>query len=108
FCVSSRRRHTRSDRDWSSDVCSSDLGDPDEPLPVMFAAVNGKDEQQIFMAMRQHVDAGEGHLAKVLPETFSAKRQREEARDQRQIGRASCREREESSGGGVKFKKKVD
>src|SRR5699024_11390281 len=25
FC-SSRRRHTRSKRDWSSDVCSSDLG----------------------------------------------------------------------------------
>src|SRR5699024_12005585 len=23
---SSRRRHTRSNRDWSSDVCSSDLG----------------------------------------------------------------------------------
>src|SRR5206468_8379216 len=23
----SRRRHTRSDRDWSSDVCSSDLSD---------------------------------------------------------------------------------
>src|SRR5450432_4398859 len=27
FFFSSRRRHTRSDRDWSSDVCSSDLGD---------------------------------------------------------------------------------
>src|SRR3989440_77553 len=25
FSYSSRRRHTRSDRDWSSDVCSSDL-----------------------------------------------------------------------------------
>src|SRR6266576_2575624 len=25
FCFSSRRRHTRSLRDWSSDVCSSDL-----------------------------------------------------------------------------------
>src|SRR5699024_11661196 len=25
FLVSSRRRHTRSKRDWSSDVCSSDL-----------------------------------------------------------------------------------
>src|SRR5699024_11558731 len=25
FCLSSRRRHTRSKRDWSSDVCSSDL-----------------------------------------------------------------------------------
>src|SRR5207249_9315339 len=29
FFFSSRRRHTRSKRDWSSDVCSSDL---DEPL----------------------------------------------------------------------------
>src|SRR5699024_11400430 len=27
FCYSSRRRHTRSKRDWSSDVCSSDLAD---------------------------------------------------------------------------------
>src|SRR2546421_1171290 len=27
FFFSSRRRHTRSDRDWSSDVCSSDLGE---------------------------------------------------------------------------------
>src|SRR5206468_5246442 len=25
FFLSSRRRHTRSNRDWSSDVCSSDL-----------------------------------------------------------------------------------
>src|SRR6266496_5375426 len=30
FFFSSRRRHTRSLRDWSSDVCSSDL----EPGPV--------------------------------------------------------------------------
>src|SRR5206468_9572999 len=33
---SSRRRHTRSDRDWSSDVCSSDLAvalpEPDRAL----------------------------------------------------------------------------
>src|SRR5699024_12007112 len=27
FFFSSRRRHTRSKRDWSSDVCSSDLPD---------------------------------------------------------------------------------
>src|SRR6266536_776551 len=27
FFFSSRRRHTRSTRDWSSDVCSSDLGE---------------------------------------------------------------------------------
>src|SRR3712207_9127220 len=29
FFFSSRRRHTRYWRDWSSDVCSSDLGDRD-------------------------------------------------------------------------------
>src|SRR5207249_6203656 len=29
FFFSSRRRHTRSKRDWSSDVCSSDLFPPD-------------------------------------------------------------------------------
>src|SRR5256886_16769763 len=29
FFFSSRRRHTRFDCDWSSDVCSSDLGRPD-------------------------------------------------------------------------------
>src|SRR2546430_3561719 len=28
FFFSSRRRHTRFDCDWSSDVCSSDLGNP--------------------------------------------------------------------------------
>src|SRR5215469_3681620 len=32
FFFSSRRRHTRSLRDWSSDVCSSDLG----PVPSAF------------------------------------------------------------------------
>src|SRR5207245_7768621 len=30
FCFSSRRRHTRCYRDWSSDVCSSDLGQAEE------------------------------------------------------------------------------
>src|SRR5699024_12411993 len=31
---SSRRRHTRSKRDWSSDVCSSDLWVPGVSLPL--------------------------------------------------------------------------
>src|SRR5690625_3197703 len=35
FFFSSRRRHTRWPRDWSSDVCSSDLG-------VLVALENGK------------------------------------------------------------------
>src|SRR5699024_12170144 len=34
FCFSSRRRHTRSKRDWSSDVCSSDLVSRSGPVFV--------------------------------------------------------------------------
>src|SRR2546421_2600961 len=34
FFFSSRRRHTRSDRDWSSDVCSSDLATPGRVPPA--------------------------------------------------------------------------
>src|SRR5699024_11264878 len=33
FFFSSRRRHTRSKRDWSSDVCSSDLSALVVPMP---------------------------------------------------------------------------
>src|SRR5206468_6883580 len=33
---SSRRRHTRSDRDWSSDVCSSDLLDYGYHAPTVY------------------------------------------------------------------------
>src|SRR5699024_11322249 len=36
FFISSRRRHTRSKRDWSSDVCSSDLP---APMPAVCAAI---------------------------------------------------------------------
>src|SRR3989440_4932351 len=36
FFFSSRRRHTRSDRDWSSDVCSSDLRERRRIRPMSF------------------------------------------------------------------------
>src|SRR5256885_9465832 len=45
FFMSSRRRHTRLQGDWSSDVCSSDLPDPAErprfrevPVPEVLRA----------------------------------------------------------------------
>src|SRR3972149_6589771 len=38
FFFSSRRRHTRFDCDWSSDVCSSDLGDIGRPVPRVHVA----------------------------------------------------------------------
>src|SRR5947209_16901141 len=38
FFFSSRRRHTRYWRDWSSDVCSSDLAEPPSPPTPVEAA----------------------------------------------------------------------
>src|SRR3712207_1773438 len=39
FFFSSRRRHTRYWRDWSSDVCSSDLGEPYILHPLAVARI---------------------------------------------------------------------
>src|SRR5437868_9938723 len=52
FFFSSRRRHTRSKRDWSSDVCSSDL--PDRAHVV---ALEGRAELGNVLGR----EAGEGH-----------------------------------------------
>src|SRR5690606_40105293 len=38
---SSRRRHTRFSRDWSSDVCSSDLGGVDLDLGCLYELADG-------------------------------------------------------------------
>src|SRR2546430_8744903 len=44
FFFSSRRRHTRFDCDWSSDVCSSDLSTALPGIPTQIAK-NGGDNQ---------------------------------------------------------------
>src|SRR5215203_619108 len=42
FFCSSRRRHTRYWRDWSSDVCSSDLAHVSEPDAVLLLSASGE------------------------------------------------------------------
>src|SRR5437867_5261889 len=42
FFFSSRRRHTRSYGDWSSDVCSSDLPRPEKPPHVEEFQISGE------------------------------------------------------------------
>src|SRR3989449_8277301 len=41
FFFSSRRRHTRCSRDWSSDVCSSDLRVPGAQAPAISDSIIG-------------------------------------------------------------------
>src|SRR3712207_9420691 len=88
FFLSSRRRHTRYWRDWSSDVCSSDLSDDpgtgaSQALPEGRGARRAEPER-----------AGRGDLWLHWPEWG------------RQIGRASCRERVQISVVPVSLKKK--
>src|SRR5690606_39825930 len=52
---SSRRRHTRFSRDWSSDVCSSDLGDFAAPVALDIARaawMQALDEPQLAQRFR--------------------------------------------------------
>src|SRR5256886_13442522 len=51
FFFSSRRRHTRFDCDWSSDVCSSDLMDLDLDVDVADDQVLGHVDQGFRLAM---------------------------------------------------------
>src|SRR5690606_40358249 len=90
FCFSSRRRHTRFSRDWSSDVCSSDRFPPGlkrfgvEPDRVIF--IDLKREKDVLWAMEQGLKCST--LSAVVGEL-------------QEIGRASCRERVDISAVGV-------
>src|SRR5947199_4541969 len=89
FFFSSRRRHTRCLRDWSSDVCSSDLDEGEGGRAVLDHRVG----QVVELEGRRVGDgaADDHHVAVVDlaedPEVPFAVGKRAE------IGRASCRER---------------
>src|SRR6266536_5608073 len=59
FFFSSRRRHTRSTRDWSSDVCSSDLEQLTEKYPpgtVVKGHVRNIADFGIFVEIEEGID----------------------------------------------------
>src|SRR5207253_7248992 len=105
---SSRRRHTRWPRDWSSDVCSSDLSmlrflcNPKDG--ISFARIANKPARGLGDALIGKLEA---YAEKQDIDILAAMADAWKIIDDQEIGRASCRERVESEvvTGGVKKKK---
>src|SRR2546429_1173556 len=85
FFFSSRRRHTRCSRDWSSDVCSSDLA-------ILGAAFNPCTEigiKTVFVKTKTSPSPSANIVDLITPIQLTLEIGLAEA----EIGRASCRER---------------
>src|SRR3712207_7146033 len=85
FFFSSRRRHTRYWRDWSSDVCSSDLEER--------GAGKGHDERGGAPGDRVHLPEIAERVGADQEQLVAGVQQRRSGEPGPEIGRASCRER---------------
>src|SRR5690606_39494890 len=98
FFFSRRRRHTRFSRDWSSDVCSSDL----HPMSDTWRGE--------MLRSPELVEAFAGQLRRVLDDlerlVAHVRRDAEPMWHENKIGRASCRERRQSQVGALPAEKK--
>src|SRR5690606_40058944 len=96
---SSRRLHTRFPRDWSSDVCSADLYSLVDvvkhtvPVIPVFLLRYKLETNRYLKECRMPVVLIHGDSVEVIPYSQSLK-----LKSVFKIGRASCRERVESSG----------
>src|SRR3989442_15027821 len=80
FFFSSRRRHTRCGRDWSSDVCSSDL--VASPFDDRLEQRIGGNERKVDGQIPEHF--------LVLHRPLAFPQHRQDAREQRLLGQAGC------------------
>src|SRR5256885_16863361 len=55
FFFSSRRRHTRLQGDWSSDVCSSDLDEAVEPIAAVDDVIAAIDDEGMVIGAHDRV-----------------------------------------------------
>src|SRR5690606_40022124 len=96
---SSRRRHTRFSRDWSSDVCSSDLA---KKFAITVVALPGhyvgdfRGKQRLNTAQQENGNGGHDEAAHIREGRDGKAQLGQRRRDK--IGRASCRERGEATG----------
>src|SRR5574337_1784721 len=81
FFFSSRRRHTRLSRDWSSDVCSSDLipamADADQLVTTVCAPCHGADGNGVVAGVPRLAGLQAVYISKQLKDYLSGKRRNE-------------------------------
>src|SRR6266508_5094541 len=70
FFFSSRRRHTRWPRDWSSDVCSSDLLTPGARFDYLLQRPEGSNVGKAVNEAMGDVERHNPQLAGVLPRNY--------------------------------------
>src|SRR5699024_11481083 len=95
FVFSSIRRHTRSKRDWSSDVCSSDLYfpvPPNDQMADLRDEICAVLEETGLSVERAHHEVGTAGQQEINYRFNTLLQAADE------IGRASCRERVANSG----------
>src|SRR5690606_40761438 len=104
----SRRRHTRFSRDWSSDVCSSDLFEPAfDVVNLDRRTIHALGSWETKVTVTTPEDVGKLTIAILLDEPRITNEVVFVAGDTisyGQIGRASCRERVKIRGVGVSLK----
>src|SRR5690606_40720468 len=91
---SSRRRHTNFSRDWSSDVCSSDLNLDDrtaQSIAALLAAAEAVEISAKWEEFEAEAARAKDKAVSLLRAALVA-REQYEAEQAEQIGRASCRE----------------
>src|SRR5207237_5710671 len=100
FFFSSRRRHTRFKCDWSSDVCSSDLPQSQIGAPAKRIEVRGiAGEDAGADRAQMHREIARNNGARIIADPSLGLEE---------IGRASCREREEIPGVAVSVKERSE
>src|SRR5699024_11930992 len=89
FFYSSKRRHTRSKRDWSSDVCSSDLLKLSEGDTCGQSGMIGKEPNEVspFASVEQFYDDS------IWPEYLKGKQPDDGRSEERRVGKEGRGER---------------
>src|SRR5699024_11485680 len=92
FFFSSRRRHTRSKRDWSSDVCSSDLHEVTIPKDITILA-------KVILTLEDVIDrldpdfsimkAVEPFGKKLIRQRYNPKSMAKDRSEERRVGKES-------------------